>query len=117
LAATSSIEQRMTEYLRKQSISSLKEAVDIAIRTWAVGDRAQRQADEAKGDHEDAMENSDQPAADAQTLLAHVHQCMIDRSIECVLLDRQVAGTSKYRTLGTDELRALLPKDLSSAVT
>lgn len=117
LAATSSIEQRMMEYLGQQSVVSLKEAVDVAIRTWAVGDRAQRQADDAKGDHEDAKGSSDQPVADAQTLLGHVHQCMTNRSIECALLDRQVAGTSKYRTLGTDELRALLPKDLSSAFT
>ncbi|MBS0155747.1 MAG: 20S proteasome subunit A/B [Nitrospira sp.] len=115
LAATSSIEQRMMEYLRQQSMVSLMEVVDVAIRTWAVGDRAQKQADEPLGDHEDVKGSSDQPVTDSQTLLAHVHQCMADRSIECALLDRHVAGTSKYRTLGAGELRALLPKNLISA--
>ncbi len=117
LAATSSIEQHMLEYLRQQAPVSLHEAVDVAIRTWAVGDRAQRQADEAKRDHEDTKGSSDQPVMDSQVLLTHVRHCLADRAIECALLDRHAAGTSKYRTLETGELRALLPTDLSSAFT
>jgi proteasome alpha subunit len=117
LAATSSVEQRMMAYLRQQSIASLKEAVDVAIRTWAVGDRAQRQIHETRGDHENAKESSDQPATDSQALLSHVRQCMAEKSIECALLDRHMPGTSKYRTLESGELGTLLPKDLSSAIT
>jgi len=117
LAATSSVEQRMMEYLRQQSAVSLKEAVDVAIRTWAVGDRAQRQTAETEGDHEDAKGSVGQPVTDSQPLLTHVRQCMAEKSVECALLDRHVSGTSKYRTLGPDELGALLPKDLSSALT
>lgn len=112
LAATSSVEQRMMEYLRLQSYVSLKEAVDVAIRTWAVGDRAQRQAHETRDNHEGGKGSSDQLGTDSQTLLTHLHQCMPEKSLECVLLDRHVSGTSKYRVLGSGELEALLPKDL-----
>ena len=49
LAATSAVEQKMAGYLRGQSIASLEDAVGAAIRTWVVGDRAQRRAlDEEK---------------------------------------------------------------------
>lgn len=117
LAATSSVEQRMMEYLRPQSCVSLKEAVDLVIRTWAVGDRAQRQAHELRESHEGAKESSDQLVTDSQTLLTHIRQRMEGKMIECALLDRHVSGTSKYRTLGSVELKALLPSDLSSALT
>ena len=117
LAATSSVEQRMLEYLRQQSSRSLKESVDVAIRTWAVGDLAQRQAHEVKGDHDDAKGSSDQSVEDSQTLLGHVRQCMMEKALECALLDRHMAGTSKYRTIGSHELGTLLPEDLRAALT
>lgn len=117
LAASASVEQRMVEYLRPQSCVSLKDAVDLAIHTWAVGDRAQRHTDETGGDSKDAKGSSDQPVTDSQTLMTHVRQCMQEKSIECALLDRHVPGTSKYRTLGSGELETLLPKDLRSALT
>lgn len=117
LAATSSVQQRMMEYLRLQSTVSLNEAVDAAIRTWAVGDRAQRQA-EVEGGHDGEVKgNSDQPVPAPQTLWTHVRHCMTEKSIECALLDRHVPGTSKYRALGSGELGGLLPNDLSSALT
>lgn len=117
LAATSSVEQRMIEYLGQQSSRSLKGAVDAAIRTWAVGDRAQRQAHETKGDHDDAKGSSNQSVVDSQTLLGHVRHCMTEKALECALLDRDMAGTSKYRTLGSRELATLLPEDLRPALT
>ncbi|HMS85742.1 MAG TPA: hypothetical protein PKD12_19025 [Nitrospira sp.] len=117
LAATPSVEQRMMEYLRQQSSRSLKEAVDVAIRTWAVGDQAQRQTYETKGNHDDAKGNSDQSVMDSQTLFGHVRQCMTEKALECALLDRHMAGTSKYRTLGSREFETLLPEDLREALT
>jgi proteasome alpha subunit len=117
LGATSAVERKMAEYLRQQSITSFKNAVEVAIRTWAVGDRGQRQAHEAVGDHDETKAGLDQSVTDSETLYAHLHQCVAEKTIECALLDRQVQGTSKYRMLGADELRALLPKDLSPSLT
>ncbi|MBL8074821.1 MAG: hypothetical protein JNL29_10660 [Nitrospira sp.] len=117
LAAKPSVEQRMLEYLRRQSTMSLKEAVDAAIRTWAIGDRAQRLADDTKGEHDDIKGSAEESVPDSQALLTHVRQCMAEKSIECALLDHHVSGTSKYRMLGSVELGVLLPKDLSSALT
>lgn len=113
LAATSAVEQKMAGYLQQQSIASLKDAADVAVRTWAVGDRAQRHAHEAVGNHDDTKAGLDQPSTDAETLYTHLRQCLSEKTIECALLDRQIQGTSKYKTLTADELRTLLPTDLN----
>ena len=116
LAATAAVEQAMAEYLRQQPIGSLKDAVDVAIRTWAVGDQEQRQAHEAVGNHDGTNAGPNQPFTDAEALYTHLRQCLAEKTIECGLLDRQVQGTSKYRTLEAVELRTLLPKDLSPSL-
>lgn len=117
LAATSVVEQKMMGYLRQQSIVSLKDAVDAAIRTWAVGDRAQRPALENGEDHDEAKAGPDQQMADVETLYEHLRRCLAEKTIECALLDRQVQGPSKYRALEADELRTVLPTDLSPSLT
>jgi proteasome alpha subunit len=79
LAATPAVEEKMVGYLREQSIASLDDAVGAAIRTLAVGDRAQRRAlDDGEG-HDDAKTVSDQPATDAATLHAHLRRCLDGR--------------------------------------
>ena len=117
LAATSAVEQKMTGYLRRQSIASLKDAVDAAICTWAVGDRAQRPALEDGEGHDEAKTGPDQQATDAKALYAHLRRSMAEKTIECALLDRQVQGPSKYRALEANELGAVLPTDLSPSTT
>lgn len=113
LAATSAVEQRMAGYLKEQSIASLEDAVGVAIRAWAVGDRAQRRTlDDGEG-HDEAKTGPDHQAMDSETLYAHLRRCIAEKTVECALLDRHVQGPSKYRALGTDELRTVLPKDLS----
>ncbi|MEQ1848897.1 MAG: hypothetical protein ABL983_25375, partial [Nitrospira sp.] len=112
LAATSAVEQKMAGYLREQSLASLADAVGASIRTWAVGDRAQRRAlDEGEG-HDEAGTGPDQQATDSETLYAYLRQCIAEKTIECALLDRHVQGPSKYRALGVDELKTLLPNEL-----
>ncbi len=117
LAATPAAEQKMIEYVRKQSIGSLKDAVDAAIRTWAVGDRAQRPTLEDGEGHDEAKTGPDQPMTDVETLYAHLRRCIAEKTIECALLDHHVQGPSKYRTLGADELRTMLPADLNPSLT
>jgi proteasome alpha subunit len=116
LAATSVVEQKMMGYLRQQSIVSLKDAVDAAIRTWAVGDQAQQPAHEDDESHEEAKTSPDQQVIDAKTLYAHLRRRIAEKTIECALLDRQVQGPSKYRALEADELRTMLPADLSPSL-
>lgn len=116
LGATPAVERKMVEYLREQSVVSVKHAVDVAIRTWAIGDREQRQAHDAVGNHDEPKAGPNQLSTDAEMLYTHLRQCLAEKTIECGLLDRQVQGTSKYRTLEADELRTLLPKDLSPSL-
>lgn len=115
LAATPLVEQTMVEYLRQQSIASLKDAVDAAVRTWAVGDRAQRTALDDGEDRGDVKPDSKQ--TDAESLYTHLRRCSSEKAIECVLLDRHMQGSSKYRTLGNEELKAALPPDLSLSLS
>ncbi len=117
LAATSAVEQKVAEYLREQSIGSLEDAVGAAIRAWALGDRAQRQATDEGESHDEARAGSDQDAADAETLYAYLRRCIAEKTIECALLDRHVQGPSKYRALGIDDLKAVLPKELSPSLS
>jgi proteasome alpha subunit len=117
LAATSAVEQKMAGYLREQSLASLEDAVGAAIRTWAVGDRAQRRALDEGGGHDEARTVPDQQATDAETLYAYLRRCIIEKTVECALLDRHVQGPSKYRTLVADELKTLLPNELSPSLS
>ena len=116
LAATSAVEEKMMGYLRQQSIVSLKDAVDVAVRAWAVGDRAQRSALEDGQGHDEARTVPDQQVIDAEALYAHLRRCIAEKTIECALLDRHVQGPSKYRALEADELRTMLPTDLSPSL-
>jgi proteasome alpha subunit len=117
LAATPAVEQKMAGYLREQSIASLEDAVGVAIRTWAVGDRAQRRALEDGEGHGEAKTDPDQQATDCETLYAHLRRCLAEKTIECALLDRHMPGPSKYRALGTEELRTVLPKELRPSLS
>lgn len=117
LAATSVVEQRMIRYVRQHSTVSLKDAVDVAIRTWAIGDRAQRSALEDGEGHTEAMIDTTEQVTDAETLYAHLRRCIAEKTIECVLLDRYVQGPSKYRALEADELGRVLPKHLSASIS
>lgn len=117
LAASSAIEQEMTAYLKQQPIASLEEAIGSAIRTLALGDRAQRHALEEGGEHGDVRTGSDQQPVDSETLYAHMRQCLADKTIECALLDRQMQGPTKYRTISLDELGKVLPGHLVTPLT
>ncbi|MDH4252613.1 MAG: hypothetical protein OEV27_15645, partial [Nitrospira sp.] len=85
--------------------------------TWAVGDRAQRRAlDEGEG-HDETRTGPDQLATDTETLYAYLRRCLTEKTVECALLDRDVQGPSKYRALGVDELKILLPNELSPSLS
>ncbi len=115
LAANRAVEREMMAYLQRQmgASLSLEQAVGVALRGWAVGDRLQKKAE--KEGSEQAGEATEKPSsADAASLYAHVRTIIAEKSVECAVLDRTQPGSSKYRSLTTEELGRLFPKDLSA---
>jgi hypothetical protein len=113
----------MLVYLKEQQPTtlSLEQALDLALRVWAIGSLAQQQDEadqqaEAKPPVSGAGSSAAAiPSSDA--LIAHVRDLAGDRTIECAVLDRQAPGTSKYRSLKPADLARLLPAALQSVVT
>ena len=88
-----------------------------ALRAWALGDRAQRQANEDKERGDETQPSAAKPAStDAASLSAHLREQVAGKTVECAVLDRNQSGTSKYRTLSADELGRLLPNDLNATL-
>ena len=122
LAATVAIQAKMLTYLKDQQRAplTLEEALDLALRAWAIGSMAQQQAEadqEAEGKPAATGVGSSAPAIPSNdTLIAHVRGLAGDRTIECAVLDRQAPGSSKYRLLKQVDLSRLLPAALQSLV-
>jgi proteasome alpha subunit len=117
LAATKAVEQEMMNSLRAQSANdSLDQAVGAALRAWALGDRLQRQAADAETDR--APESpADAVSADVKSLYAHLRETVVEKTIECAVLDRTQPSSSKYRALAPDELGRLMPKDVQASLS
>ena len=118
LAASKPVEREMVAYLKQQTsaMPSLEQACGIALRTWALGDRAQRKTGEATS--EPSQEPPIQPVVmDAAALYAHLRDSVAEKTVECALLDRSQSGTSKYRAVTSDELGRLLPKEVGIALS
>lgn len=115
LAATKTIERQMVSYLRPKVVSglSLEAALAEAVRTWAVGDRCQRQTGQDDGSAEQEAEAA---IPDAVTLAAYVRATVAEKALECAILDRVQPGSSKYRALKQEEIGRLLPQDLKTAL-
>ena len=108
----------MVAYLKQQAPAppSLEQACGIALRAWAMGDRAQRKTGEATS--ETSQETTQKPVAlDAASLYAHLRDSVAEKTVECALLDRRQSGSSKYRAVTSDELGRLLPKDIGIALS
>ena len=122
LAATPAVQTKMVSYLKEQTPAtlSLEQALDLALRTWAIGSLAHQQ-DEADQQAEAKPPTSGAGSSAAaipssDTLLSHVRGIVGERTIECAILDRLAPGTSKYRALKQADLSRLLPKALQSVV-
>ena len=119
LAATAAVQKDMVAYLRQESASrlSLAQALALALRAWALGDRSQRLAneDQERGDEKKATVAKVE-AGDVASLSAHLKDKAAERTIECAVLDRGQTGSSKYRALTLDELGRWLPDELKAAL-
>ena len=122
LAATQAVQTKMLAYLKDQQPAtlSLGQALDLALRAWAVGSLAHQQ-DEAdqQAEAKPAVSGAGSVAAvipSRDALIAHVRGLASERTIECAILERQALGTSKYRPLKAADLSRLLPTALQSVV-
>ena len=116
LGATSAVQARMGRYIDSQpgfAQAPLTQAVETGLCAWAVGSLAQTSSGNPEGESSSVRESGDKAAAEAlpdtTALLAHVRQTVAEKSLECVLLERNGPGSSKYRALRADEVGRLLP--------
>jgi proteasome alpha subunit len=120
LAATTAIQTKMVAYLKEQqpSTPSLEQALDLALRAWAIGSLAQQQdeADQQAEAKPAASGAGSVTAPSHDALIAHVRSFVGERMIECAVLERQAPGTSKYRPLKQADLSRFLPSALQSVV-
>jgi proteasome alpha subunit len=120
LAATTAVQKEMLSYLRQEGKSSLtlSEALALALRGWALGERAQRYASDQK-EKGDATEpaTGNLTGTEAAALSTHFVEGAAEKTIECAVLDRGQTGSSKYRIISADDLARLLPADLKPALS
>jgi proteasome alpha subunit len=115
VAATPDIQASMAAFLAKEpalSGASLKTAISAAVRVWAMGSLAQSSLDENAESDKDKTKNKPEALPDEKHLSAHLKEALDGRTIECVLLDRNLPGASKYRALNPKEAKGLLPSSL-----
>lgn len=116
LAASPLIEQEMVTYLQQQPCHSHEQAVGSALCAWAIGERAQSHATKQDGADDGEGQRPDPPSTDRTALYTYITQSLMERQIECAVLDRQLRGPSKYRAIDTDELKRMLPSEIVSVL-
>jgi proteasome alpha subunit len=122
LAAGQAVQTKMLAYLKEQrpATLSLEQALELALRAWAIGSLAQQQ-DEADQQAQamppaSGVSSSADAIPSSDALIAHVRGLAGDRTIECAVLERQAPGASKYRAFKPADLSRLLPPALQSVV-
>lgn len=115
LAASKTVEQEMIASIcgKVSAVLSLEQAFDLALRTWALGDRLQHKTVEEPSGESSSGQPED---TEATSLSAYLRDRVAEKTIECVLLDRNLSDSSKYRALPSDEIGRLLPKDLTPLI-
>ena len=122
LAATPVAQTKMTAYLKEQQSAalSLEQALDLALRAWAIGSLAHQQEESDQRTETEPQpsgaSSSAAAAPGADVLREHVRTIAGGRTIECAVLERDAPGTSKYRSLKQADLARFLPKALQSVV-
>ncbi|MCS6897407.1 MAG: hypothetical protein NZM29_05485, partial [Nitrospira sp.] len=72
-----------------------------------------------RSEADESETNKKQPSAvdELDKLLAYLRERVLDRTIECALLDCNERGPSKYRSLAQDDVIRLLPHDFKTALS
>ena len=122
LAAGPSVQSKMLAYIKEHQAAtlSLEQALDLALRAWAIGSLVQQQEEAEQHTDTTPPASGAGPSAatvpNSDTLISHVRGLAGDRTIECAVLERHAPGTSKYRALKPADLSRLLPLALQSVV-
>ena len=122
VGAAVNIESHMATYLKTQHSKGgdmLESAVNAALLTWAVGSLYQKRDDKLEDEPAGSDARGISPSADfpnEQILQEHLRMMCGEMTLECVVLDRTLAGPSKYRQVVRNELRSLLPAFLHDAI-
>ncbi|WP_447975472.1 proteasome subunit alpha [Nitrospira sp. Kam-Ns4a] len=118
LAATPAIQADMLAFLRQRLTpgqASLEQAVQAASRAWALGSLRQAAELEPVGDKDDrgVRDIARTPELPEEAaLLTLLRASLAEKSLECAVLERRLAGSSKYRAVPAEELARLLPEAL-----
>ena len=116
VAGTPSIQATLVEYMHTQigkTLPALKEAVHIALQTWAMGDLLHHNIPTEQNTKEEGGGTLATPVSAEQfrdeDIHNHLRQKFPQYTLECTLLDRTLPGVSKYRVLSPEEMTDLLP--------
>lgn len=117
IASTPAIQAAVIGSLRKNpelTAGSVRQATEGALQAWAIGALAQQADKEDTEDRKEPSTASSNPSPDATAIERHLHETLIDKTIECAVLERTAPGSSKYRAIKPDELKTLLPRFLNT---
>lgn len=115
LGATPQVQSTMREFLDRTyqpESASLGQAVEAAARTWSAGSLAQQSDQQEPSEERGGGAGTPRGVPDDAALAAHLAKSLQGRTMECAVLDRQLGGPSKYRSIPARELRQLLPESL-----
>ena len=114
LGASTSIQDAMRTYLKSQVTpvaSTFQAVLEVAVRAWALGALSQSQDNENAEASSSEKPDNDQSrdSFSEEQILEHLKTVLTEKTLECAVLERNLPGTSKYRTVGQQELHSLLP--------
>jgi proteasome alpha subunit len=79
-----------------------------------LGSLAQGKDKEDQEDPKDSPDASSTISPDATAIEDHLRHTLVEKTIECAVLERTAPGSSKYRAIKPDELKRLLPRFLTT---
>ncbi len=124
LAAFSESHTAMLDHVTQQGAQdpgtrSLSQAVETAMFVWARGAQDQSRRRQALSESESQDDNQAEQSKHTSTpdrtaLLEHCRLAMVDKTVECVVLERKSLPALAYRHLPVEELSSLLPPECRS---
>ena len=114
LGASTSIQDTMRTYLKSQVTpvaSTFQAVLEVAVRAWALGALSQSQDNENTDASSSETPDKDQSSESfsEEQILEHLKTVLTEKTLECAVLERNIPGSSKYRTVDQQELHSLLP--------
>ena len=111
LGASQEVEKKMVEYRKAHkpsSPSNLQTVAEAAARTWATGALLQRQTESGETDDNDRSDStvSETESFSEDAIQDCLRETLAEKSLECAILEREAPGSSKYRTLSSEETHA-----------